>query len=113
MTISRRRFLTDASAAGVTAMSGLGSALMSMPVSAAQTEGYKSLVCVFFLGGLDCHDTVFPFDQSSYDRYAEIRAPLLQQYAARSSGPSTRTRERLLLLNPQNAGHQSQRHSAD
>ena len=64
------------------------------PAHAANTDGYKALVCVFFLGGMDNFDTLLPYDQTSYDRYAQIRANLIGQY---SGG---RDRANLLELSP-------------
>lgn len=101
MTPTRRAFLTGASALSAATLTGLGSSLSGFQASAAVTSGYKALVCVFLLGGLDNHDTVLPYDQDSYDRYAQIRAPLLGQYSGMSGG-STRARERLLPLAPVN-----------
>lgn len=100
MKLDRRLFLQGASALGLT---GLASGLTRFQASAADTSGYKALVCVFLLGGNDGHDTLFPFDTASYDRYAEIRAPLLDQYASLPGG-STRDRSRLLELSPSNSG---------
>jgi uncharacterized protein (DUF1501 family) len=100
---TRRTFLTGASALSAATLAGLGSSLSAFKASAAETSGYKAIVCLFFLGGLDGHDTVLPYDQSSYDRYAEIRASLMGQYANMQGG-STRARDRLLPLNPSNAG---------
>jgi len=99
---TRRKFLKTASAAGLLGASGLLSTLSAFPAQAADTSGYKALVCVFLLGGMDCHDTVLPFDQASYDRFAEIRDPLMQLYAGQPGG-SSRDRDRLLELNPDNA----------
>lgn len=99
---TRRHFLIGASALSAATLTGLGSSLSAFQASAAETAGYKALVCVFFLGGLDGHDTVLPYDQASYDRYAEIRAPLLGLYDNMQGG-STRARDRLLPLNPSNA----------
>lgn len=78
-----------------TALTGFQSA------QAADVSGYKALVCVFLLGGMDSHDVVLPYDQLSYDRYAEIRASLLNDYASNPGG-SSRERSRLLALNPDN-----------
>lgn len=99
---SRRTFLTGASALSAATLTGLGSSLAAFQASAAETSGYKAIVCLFFLGGLDGHDTVLPYDQTSYDRYAEIRASLMGQYENMQGG-STRARDRLLPLNPTNA----------
>lgn len=100
---SRRQFLKSASALGLAGFAGLGTGLAAFPASAAETSGYKALVCLFLLGGMDGHDTLLPYDTGSYDRYAKIRAPLLAQYGALDGG-STRERGRLLALSPANAG---------
>ncbi|MCR9269603.1 MAG: DUF1501 domain-containing protein [Hyphomonadaceae bacterium] len=99
---TRRTFLTGASALSAATLTGIGSSLSAFQASAAETSGYKAIVCLFFLGGMDGHDTVLPYDQASYDRYATIRQPLLNQYANMQGG-STRARDRLLPLTPSNA----------
>ncbi|MEM9054031.1 MAG: DUF1501 domain-containing protein [Pseudomonadota bacterium] len=99
---TRRTFLTGASALSAATMAGLSSSLSAFQASAAETGGYKAIVCLFLLGGIDSHDTVLPYDQVSYDRYAEIRAPLLSLYDNMAGG-STRARDRLLPLTPLNA----------
>jgi uncharacterized protein (DUF1501 family) len=103
MRINRRHFLKGTGALGLTGLAtGLGTGLANFPAYVADTSGYKALVCLFLLGGNDGHDTLLPFDQTSYDRYADIRAPLLSQYEA-LGGVSSRSRERLLELTPSNA----------
>ncbi|MEO0983493.1 MAG: DUF1501 domain-containing protein [Pseudomonadota bacterium] len=101
---NRRAFLAGAgaSAIGAASLGGVGAALNSFQAHAADVSGYKALVCVFLLGGLDNHDTLFPYDQSSYDELANIRASLFAQYSGMAGG-STRDRGRLLKLNPDNA----------
>ncbi len=99
---TRRTFLTGASALSAATLAGLGSSLSAFQANAAETSGYKALVCVFFLGGMDGHDTVLPYDQASYDRYATIREPLFNLYENMQGG-STRARDRLLPLNPINS----------
>ena len=66
---------------------------------AIDTSGYKALVCVFLFGGMDCHDTVLPFDTASYNEYSQIRASLLATYDALPGG-SSRTQDSLLPLSP-------------
>lgn len=100
---NRRNFL-KASLALPMMMSGgtmLGT-LAGFNAHAADTSGYRALVCVFLFGGMDCHDTVLPFDTSSYDDYARVRASLLASYAAQAGG-SSRIREALLPLQPASA----------
>ncbi|MGB1139831.1 MAG: DUF1501 domain-containing protein [Halioglobus sp.] len=97
---NRRQFLQGTLAMPL--MLGGGSLLGSLAgfnAQAADTSGYRALVCVFLFGGMDCHDTVLPFDQASYDDYADIRRELLQNYAALPGG-SSRTRSALLPLEP-------------
>ncbi|MFT4613146.1 MAG: hypothetical protein ACI9NT_000282 [Bacteroidia bacterium] len=100
---SRRNFL-KMSAAAPLALSGtsLLSSMASMNAQAIDTGGYKALVCVFLFGGMDCHDTVLPYDLSSYNSYADIRSSLLQSYAALPGG-SSRVRNALLPLAPTSA----------
>ena len=50
---TRRTFLTGASALSAATFAGLGSSLSAFQASAAETSGYKALVCLFFLGGID------------------------------------------------------------
>jgi len=98
VTLSRRKFLKNTAACTLTGTAGLGSSVFTnFAAQAADTSGYKALVCLFFKGGLDCHDTVLPFDQASYDTYAAVRSPLLDSYPSRA-------RDQLLALNPANAG---------
>ena len=76
---NRRNFLKLSAATPLALSSGtmLGS-LASMNAQAMDTGGYKALVCVFLFGGMDCHDTVLPYDPSSYNKYESIRSSLLQ-----------------------------------
>ena len=96
---TRRLFLKSS-----LATAGAASALSWLPhgrVLAADTSGYRALVCVFLVGGMDNFDTVIPYDTLSYDRYAEIRAPLLANYAA--AGVTSRLRNNLRVLSPINS----------
>ena len=104
MLVNRRNFLAGAvsCAIGMGAFGGIGSTLRTFSsAQAADISGYRALVCVFLLGGMDSHDTMLPYDTASYGRYADIRAPLLGLYDQQSGG-STRARSRLLELNPTN-----------
>ena len=101
---SRRNILKGISAASIGAASigTLQTALSGFQTAhAADVSGYKALVCVFLLGGIDSYDVVLPYDQTSYDRLADIRASLFNDYAANQGG-SSRVRDRLLQLNPDN-----------
>lgn len=100
---TRRKFLKLSAATPVALAGGsmLGS-LAGMNAQAMDTGGYRALVCVFLFGGMDCHDTVLPYDQVSYNQYASIRSSLLQSYASLPGG-SSRTRQALLPLDPASA----------
>ena len=97
---NRRRFL-GLSAASFGASCGMLGALAShVPARAADTSGYKALVCIFFLGGMDNADTVLPVDQPSFDAMRNVRPDLFDGYGE-GSGSSTRDRENLLELGEQ------------
>lgn len=98
--LNRRLFLSGGTALGLGAASGLASTLFSMPALAADTTGYKALVCVFLYGGMDNHDTLIPYDQPSWDAFETIREPLLGLYDGTAS---PRRRGDLLPLSPANA----------
>ena len=97
MSSSRRQFLKNATAMTLGASAGFAFDLNRFNAFAADTSGYKALVCVFLLGGMDGHDTVIPYDTGSYNQYADIRRALLNRYDDLEGG-STRTRDRLLPL---------------
>lgn len=99
MTFNRRLFLKGAGALG---LSTIGTSLTNFTARAADTTGYKALVCVFLLGGNDAHDTLLPLDDENYDSLAGIRAALFDQYAALPGG-SSREQNRILELDPANA----------
>ena len=102
--MQNRRNFVKSSLALPMMMSG-GSVLGTMGAfnaRAADVEGYRALVCVFLFGGMDCHDTVLPFDTSSYNNYSQIRSSLLASYANQPGG-SSRTRGSLLALDPATA----------
>lgn len=101
MSLSRRSFLQTAGALGITSTAGLATALSAMPALAADTSGYKALICVYLYGGMDNYDTLMPYDQASWDGYEAIRSELLTQY--RDAG-NPRDRADLLPLSPVNAG---------
>lgn len=94
--LSRRHFLksSGASMLGAAGLGGLTSAMATFPAQAANVDGYRALVCVFLLGGMDNFDTLLPYDQTSYDRYADIRASLIGRHSGR------RDRDNLLQLSP-------------
>ena len=94
--LNRRFFLKSSAALGGVSFASM---LPQMPAYAADTSGYKAMVCLFLRGGLDCHDLLLPYDQSSYDSYAQIRSSMIGAYPQAAS----RERSNLTQLNPQNA----------
>jgi uncharacterized protein (DUF1501 family) len=75
---SRREFLRRAGALG-----GLGAAapwalnLVAAGAASAQSaDDYRALVCVFFYGGNDNHNTVVPYDEVHHKQYADIRTSI-------------------------------------
>ena len=98
MTHSRRFFLQGSTAAiAAAATTGLTGAMAGLHAQTATAEDYKALVCVFLLGGLDNHELLIPYDQSSYDSWLTFR----QGLASTSSGAHDRSG--LLPLSPSNA----------
>lgn len=91
MPFNRRQFLRTATASTLA-----GAGLYGMPgaltAHAADTSGYKALVCVFLFGGLDTHDLLLPYDQASYDSFSSVRQTLINAQGA------ARAREMLLPL---------------
>jgi uncharacterized protein (DUF1501 family) len=97
---NRRSFLKSALAMpmlmpGASMLGSLGSS----PALAMGGSDYRALVCVFLYGGMDCHDTLLPFDDASYREYSDIRGTLLGAYAAQPGG-SSRAQANLLPLDP-------------
>ncbi len=88
-TINRRHFL---SACGST----LALAPFARSVLAQPSADYRAMVIIFQQGGVDCHDTVLPYDPGAYNAFAEIRQPLLNLYG--------QSRERNALLPLETAG---------
>ena len=102
MDASRRQFLKSTAALSLGGASGFLCDLSRFNAFAADTGGYRALVCVFLFGGMDGHDAVIPYDTSSYNQFANIRSALLDEYDDLDGG-STRARDRLLPLNLTNA----------
>lgn len=84
---TRRQFLRTMSAVTLGGASGFAANLAAFNAFAADTSGYKALVCVFLFGGQDNHDTVIPYDQAGYNEWADKRQPLIGQFnGARARG---------------------------
>lgn len=101
--ISRRHVLAGLGTAGfassLSTMSGLG----FNNAWAADTGGYKAMVCIFLKGGMDGADTILPYDQASYNQLRNVRSGLFGAYNSTSSA-STRNRSNLLRMNLENSG---------
>lgn len=102
-TLNRRIFLH-----GMAATSGLAGISSLFPTSAraADTSGYKALVCIFLKGGMDHADTVLPFEQTEYDQLRDTRAGL---FAAHDAAGNGRRRDDLLVLQAANSGQLNNR----
>lgn len=102
--VNRRDILRGISGASLAAATtgSLGAALSGMSATASSGDGYKAIVCVFLLGGIDNYDVMLPYDQPSYDAFAAIRQPLYSRLDNQPEG-NNRVRDRLLALNPLNA----------
>ncbi len=102
--ISRRSFLrrTTPAILGTTAMGNCFRDLYWMnSAMAADTTGYKALVCVFLAGGNDANNMVIPTITSEYADYANIRTPVLALPNAEADNPA-----KALSLNKLNSdGH--------
>lgn len=103
--LSRRHLLKGLGAAGFASSMGALTGLAGARAWAAETSGYKAMVCIFLKGGMDQSDTILPFDQTSYDQLATTRAGLFNTYRAAGDGTSSRDRENLLELTPTNAAN--------
>ncbi|MEO0464904.1 MAG: DUF1501 domain-containing protein [Pseudomonadota bacterium] len=99
---SRRSFLT-ASAATFAGASGMFGSLTGGRAWAADTTGYKAIVCVFLKGGWDHGDTVLPVDTASHNALGNIRPGIFGAYGV-GSGTSSRDIANLAKLNADNAG---------
>ncbi|MEO1319639.1 MAG: hypothetical protein AAFV30_03575, partial [Pseudomonadota bacterium] len=96
---SRREFLKSSVAAACA--TGVLPSLLSQSAAAADTNGYKALVCIFAFGGTDNNDVIIPRDNAAYQRFATTRADLLSTYAQDPMAAS-RARADLLPLLPEN-----------
>ena len=74
---SRREFLRTSSLLSVLGPAGVPFALnlATIGAAAAQTaDDYRALVCVFFFGGNDHHNTVIATDTASWNEYQRLRS---------------------------------------
>lgn len=101
MNASRRHFLRQSCGLAATAgpllpgfdtplamgLAGIG-ALAAGQAAAADTSGYRALVCLYLAGGNDAHNWIVPTDSTSHLEYTRARGPLAwpaQQLQALSS----------------------------
>jgi uncharacterized protein (DUF1501 family) len=81
MTASRRHFLRQAAAlsafgAGRATPLALSLAGIGSLAQAANTTGYRALVCLYLNGGSDSHNWVVPTDSTNYASYSKARGDL-------------------------------------
>ena len=100
--LSRRQFLSRTGAFGATASLATLASSSVLRAAAANTSGYKALVCIYLNGGMDHSDSIIPYDQTSWTTLSNTRTSLFSAYNA-SQSSSSRNRANLLKLNPTNA----------
>ncbi len=101
--LSRRHVLKGLGTAGFASSLGAMTSLGMNNAWAADTSGYKAMVCIFLKGGMDGADTILPYDQASYNQLASVRPGLFGTYNS-TAGTSTRNLANLLQMNLDNAG---------
>jgi uncharacterized protein (DUF1501 family) len=103
--VSRREFLKAAAALnvlGAAAPFGLNLASIGS-AAAAQTTGYRALVCLFMYGGNDHTNTVIPYDAASHAQYVAARPTIAlarDRLLATSLGPVAQQGGREFALHP-------------
>ncbi|MFM8483243.1 MAG: DUF1501 domain-containing protein [Actinomycetota bacterium] len=94
--LKRSASLTIAGAAGPFALN-----LASIGAAAAQTGGYRALVCLFLYGGNDHTNMVVPYDSASYTEYQTARPTIaLARESLTSLGPVASQGGREFALHP-------------
>lgn len=95
---NRRQFLRSTTAVGFASSMGVFASFAGHSnANAADTSGYKALVCIFLKGGMDGFDTLIPSDQTSFDALKNIRPDIFSSYGE-GSGNSSRDIGNLLEL---------------
>lgn len=102
MTFYNRRQFMSRSAAGFAGAAAVLGGLGTRPAFAANTTGYKAMVCIMLKGGMDHNDTVLPTDAPSYAMLKDAREGIFSQYDSDTEA-SSRNRENILQLNADNA----------
>ncbi len=101
--INRRQFMARTGGLGVTASLAALTGVSATKAWAADTTGYKAMVCVLFNGGMDHADTILPYDQASWNTLRDVRPGLFGTYNANSTA-SSRNIANLMQLNADNIG---------
>jgi uncharacterized protein (DUF1501 family) len=75
---SRRTFLQDAGALGISATAApfIGTLGDIGAAAAATASDYKALVCIFMFGGNDHANTLVPYDTTNYNLYNGLRSTI-------------------------------------
>jgi uncharacterized protein (DUF1501 family) len=83
----RRGALLGLSQPVLSGLGGFGLSLAAMgPAAAANTSGYKALVCLFLTGGNDAYNTLLATDGPSWSAYAAAREAGAEGIALAASG---------------------------
>jgi uncharacterized protein (DUF1501 family) len=83
----RRGALLGLSQPVMSGLGGLGLSLAAMgPAAAANTSGYKALVCLFLTGGNDAYNTLLATDSASWTAYNAARATSYEGIALAAPG---------------------------
>ncbi len=99
---SRRNFIKKSAAAGLVGSSAMLQTFGARSAEAAESGGYKALVCINLKGGMDHADTLIPYDSASYRQLVNSRQELMQSHKYNDSN-SSRNRNNLLKLNVRNS----------
>lgn len=99
---SRRRLLKAAFASPTLSLAApfLGSLATMGSAHAAGQGGYKALVCIFLEGGNDHWNTIVPYDEPSYRKYASLRCGTPSPTGTGTYRGIGLLRDRLLPLSP-------------
>jgi len=83
----RRGFALGLGQPAMAGLGGLGLSLAAMgPAAAANTSGYKALVCVFLPGGNDAYNTLLATDSASWSAYHAARGTTAEGIALAAPG---------------------------
>ena len=112
--IGRRRFLGQASCAGIGSITFMNSLLNLKAIQSAAISNssvydnyndYKAIVCILLAGGNDSYNMLVPYDNTSYQHYVTARSGLYNQGGLALGKPPTYTNGNLDTGSNLNAGH--------